>query len=174
MKIVHAKNYDEMSQKAAAEFISLIAEKPDALLGLATGSSPVGMYQCMIEAYKAGKISFKNIRSFNLDKYYPITPDNDQSYRYFMDTNLFNAVDIDKNNTPPCGFCTHGGVALLCLIPEHPQAADGGALAHPIAQQQIERRRGGHGGHVGQSCAAREGGGAVLMKLLRRDGDPLA
>lgn len=99
MKIVHAKNYDEMSQKAAAEFISLIAEKPDALLGLATGSSPVGMYQCMIEAYKAGKISFKNIRSFNLDEYYPITPDNDQSYRYFMDTNLFNAVDIDKNNT---------------------------------------------------------------------------
>ncbi len=106
MKIVHAKNYDEMSQKAAQEFITLIAEKPDALLGLATGSSPVGMYQCMTDACKEGKITFKDIKTFNLDEYYPITPDNDQSYRYFMNQNLFDKVDIDKNNTRvPDGQC---------------------------------------------------------------------
>jgi glucosamine-6-phosphate deaminase len=99
MKIIVTKNYDEMSREAAKCFSEVIANKPECVLGLATGSTPIGMYEYLIEDYKNGKIDFSAVRSVNLDEYYPISPDNDQSYRYFMNENLFKSVNIKLENT---------------------------------------------------------------------------
>ena len=79
--------------------ILIVKAKPECVLGLATGSSPINTYRELIRMYKDGEISFKNVKSVNLDEYVGLTPDHDQSYRYFMDTNLFNHIDIDKANT---------------------------------------------------------------------------
>ena len=99
MKIIVCKNYDEMSAKSAEIIASTVKANPECVLGLATGSTPEGMYACLADMYKNGEISFKGVKSVNLDEYYPITPDNDQSYRYFMNYHLFDKVDIDKANT---------------------------------------------------------------------------
>lgn len=99
MKVIVCKNYDEISRQAAELVAEQIKEKPDSVLGLATGSTPIGMYKKLIDMYKSGEISFSRIISFNLDEYYPISPDNPQSYRYFMNENLFSKIDIDPNKT---------------------------------------------------------------------------
>lgn len=99
MNIILCKNYDEMSLRAAKIVAEQIKNKPNSVLGLATGSTPEGMYANLVEMYKKGEISFKNITSVNLDEYYPLDPANDQSYRYFMNYHLFDHVDIDKANT---------------------------------------------------------------------------
>ena len=99
MNIIVCKNYDEMSQRAAQMVAAQIKEKPKFVLGLATGSTPEGLYAQLIEMYKSGELSFKDVTTVNLDEYYPITPTNDQSYRYFMNDRLFDHIDIDKANT---------------------------------------------------------------------------
>ncbi|MBE6793222.1 MAG: glucosamine-6-phosphate deaminase [Ruminococcaceae bacterium] len=99
MKFIVCKNYDEVMTEAAAIVAGVVREKPDCILGLATGSTPLGMYDRLVAEYEAGKLDFSRVSSFNLDEYYPISPDNDQSYRYFMNTNLFNRINIDKANT---------------------------------------------------------------------------
>ena len=99
MKIQIVENYNEMSRTAADIFADVINKKPECVLGLATGDTPIGMYECLVEDYKAGKVDFAEVKSVNLDEYYPITPDNDQSYRYFMNYHLFDKVNINKANT---------------------------------------------------------------------------
>ena len=99
MKVLVCKDYKEMSVEGAKIVAEVMTKKPNAILGLATGSTPVGMYQELIALNKSGKIDFKDITTVNLDEYYPIEPTNDQSYRYFMNENLFNHVNIDKNKT---------------------------------------------------------------------------
>ena len=99
MKIIVTENYGEMSKEGAKIIAKLLKEKPDCILGLATGSTPVGMYEELIRLNKAGEISFKGVTTFNLDEYYPLSPNHDQSYRYFMNKNLFDHVDIDKART---------------------------------------------------------------------------
>lgn len=99
MIICKAKNYDELSRKAANIIASQIIMKPDCVLGLATGSSPVGTYKQLIEKYENGDLDFSNVTSVNLDEYKGLSPENDQSYRYFMNTNLFDHVNIDKSST---------------------------------------------------------------------------
>lgn len=99
MMIYKVKSYEEMSKKAASIIASQIIIKPDSVLGLATGSSPVGTYQNLIELYKKSYIDFSRITSINLDEYKGLEPTNDQSYRYFMNTNLFDHVNIDKKAT---------------------------------------------------------------------------
>ncbi len=99
MKILKFANYDEMSAAAADILAKQISIKKDSVLGLATGSTPVGTYKKLAEMNKAGIIDFSEIKTVNLDEYYPISPDNKQSYRYFMNENLFNHVNIDKANT---------------------------------------------------------------------------
>lgn len=99
MKIYQAKNYQEMSRKAANIISAQIIMKPDAVLGLATGSTPIGTYQQLIDWYKKGDLDFSEIRSVNLDEYKGLSADNDQSYAYFMRTNLFDSVNIKKENT---------------------------------------------------------------------------
>ncbi len=99
MKIIRTKNYEEMSYEAAKVLAAQIVLKPNAVLGLATGSSPIGLYEKLIEWHKAGDLDFSEIRSVNLDEYCGLDGTNDQSYRYFMDTHLFNHVNIDMANT---------------------------------------------------------------------------
>ena len=99
MVIYKVKNYEEMSRKAANIIGAQVITKPDCVLGLATGSSPVGTYQNLIAACANGDLDFSNVKTINLDEYKGLAPDNDQSYRYFMNTNLFDHINIDKNNT---------------------------------------------------------------------------
>ena len=99
MKIYCEKDYEAMSRRAANIMAAEIIRKPDCVLGLATGSTPVGAYKELIAMYKAGDVSFKEVRSVNLDEYKGLAPTHDQSYRYFMQDNLFNHVDIDPANT---------------------------------------------------------------------------
>lgn len=99
MKIIVTKNYDEMSRKAAVIIAAQITHKPDSVLGLATGSTPVGTYRQLVEMYERGDIDFSEIKTANLDEYKGISKDNEQSYYYFMNDNLFNHVNINKANT---------------------------------------------------------------------------
>ena len=99
MKLIVCKDYKAMSDKAAEIVAAQITMKPNCVLGLATGSTPVGMYDDLTEMNKAGKLDFSTVKTVNLDEYYPITPDNDQSYRYFMNLHLFDRINIDKANT---------------------------------------------------------------------------
>ncbi|MBP3338528.1 MAG: glucosamine-6-phosphate deaminase [Lachnospiraceae bacterium] len=99
MIIIKTKNYEELSKKAADIIGSLVVLKPNAVLGLATGSTPVGTYKQLIKGYEEGTYDFSQIKSVNLDEYKGLPGDHDQSYRYFMNTNLFDHINIDKNNT---------------------------------------------------------------------------
>lgn len=99
MIIYAAKDYQDMSRKAANIMSAQIIMKPDAVLGLATGSTPVGMYRQLVEWYNKGDLDFSRISSVNLDEYRGLSGDNEQSYRYFMNTNLFDHVNIDKSRT---------------------------------------------------------------------------
>ncbi len=99
MRIYKTKNYDEMSRKAANIISAQIILKPESVLGLATGSSPIGTYKQLIEWYNKGDLDFSQIRSINLDEYKGLPADNDQSYAYFMRHNLFDHVNIKSVNT---------------------------------------------------------------------------
>lgn len=99
MQFVIADTYESVSAQAAQELISFVNESPYCVLGLATGSTPLGMYSKLVEAYHAGEVSFENVTTFNLDEYWGIDPANSQSYRHYMDEHFFNLVNIDKNRT---------------------------------------------------------------------------
>ena len=98
MKIIVGNN-EILSKLIADDFIKVINNKPNAVLGLATGTSPLLVYANLIKANKEGRVSFKNVTTFNLDEYVGLEGTHKQSYRYFMNENLFNHIDIDKNNT---------------------------------------------------------------------------
>ena len=99
MKIYSAKDYAGMSRIAANILSAQITMKPDCTLGLATGSTPIGTYQVLIERCASGDLDFSQVKSINLDEYVGLSPEHDQSYRYFMNTNLFDHVNIKKENT---------------------------------------------------------------------------
>lgn len=98
VKVLVCDDYNTLSKKAAAILAGVVSTKPDAILGLATGSSPVGAYSQLVRMYKEGLLDFSKVRTYNLDEYYPLEPANDQSYHYFMNDNLFNHVNIDPSN----------------------------------------------------------------------------
>ena len=98
MRLIRAKDYNDVSRKAANIIAAQIYLKPDCVLGLATGSSPVGTYKELIAKYEAGDLDFSKVRTVNLDEYVGLTKDHDQSYAYFMRANLFDHVNIDQNN----------------------------------------------------------------------------
>ena len=99
MEIVICKTKEEASRKAAEMITAAVKANPKIVLGLATGSTPVDMYKEMIKAVKAKKVSYKQVRSWNLDEYWGLPGTHDQSYRYFMNDNLFDHINIDKANT---------------------------------------------------------------------------
>lgn len=99
MRIYIARDYKDLSRKAANIISAQVIMKPDCVLGLATGSSPIGAYKQLVEWYEKGDLDFSEVRTVNLDEYKGLTGDNKESYRYFMNTNLFDHVNIDKANT---------------------------------------------------------------------------
>jgi len=99
MKIIIAKDYDEMSKIATEIVAEQILQKKDSILGLATGTTPLGLYKKLIELYKSGRISFKDVKTVNLDEYVGLKKDDKQSYDYFMRKNLFEHIDILPENT---------------------------------------------------------------------------
>ena len=99
MKIIKAKDYNDMSRKAANIISAQVIMKPDCVLGLATGSTPVGTYKQLIEWYEKGDLDFGDVTTVNLDEYKGLPRENDQSYFYFMNHNLFDYVNINPERT---------------------------------------------------------------------------
>lgn len=99
MKVIKTKDYEQMSRVAANILSAQVIMKPKCVLGLATGSTPIGTYDQLIKWYEKGDIDFSEVTTINLDEYKGLSPENDQSYRYFMNTHLFDHINIDKNKT---------------------------------------------------------------------------
>lgn len=140
MVICKAKDYKELSRKAANIISAQVIMKPNCVLGLATGSSPVGTYQQLIEGYEKGDLDFSEVSSVNLDEYRGLNPENDQSYRYFMNTNLFDHINIDKTRT----FVPNG------LEPDADKAcADYDKIIEEMGGIDLQLLGLGHNGHIG-------------------------
>lgn len=99
MRVYCAADYYHVSRVAANIISAQVIMKPDCVLGLATGSTPVGTYEQLIRWYEKGDLDFSQVHSINLDEYRGLSPENDQSYRYFMNKHLFDSINIDKKNT---------------------------------------------------------------------------
>lgn len=99
MKIIKAKDYYHASRMAANQISAQVIMKPECVLGLATGSTPIGTYEQLIRWYEKGDLDFSQVTSINLDEYKGLSPDSDQSYRYFMNTHLFHHININLANT---------------------------------------------------------------------------
>lgn len=102
MRIIETKDYADMSRKAANLIAAQVTMKPDCVLGLATGSSPIGTYDRLVELYEQGDLDFSGISTVNLDEYKGLDRENDQSYYYFMHKHLFDRVNIaaERTNVP--------------------------------------------------------------------------
>ncbi|MCI9296502.1 MAG: glucosamine-6-phosphate deaminase [Lachnospiraceae bacterium] len=98
MKLIVTESYEESSRVLADMFEEVITKKPDAVLGLATGSSPVGLYRYLVQDYKAGKLDFSKIHTINLDEYEGLSRSHEQSFGYFMDKHLFSEVNLKEEN----------------------------------------------------------------------------
>ncbi len=99
MRIYCGEDYKEMSRKAANIISAQIILKPDCVLGLATGSTPIGIYEQLVDWYNKGDLDFSHVTSVNLDEYKGLSGENEQSYRYFMNKNFFDKINIDKSKT---------------------------------------------------------------------------
>lgn len=140
MKHIRVKDEQEMNTRAAQILIAQVLLKEDAVLGLATGGTPEGVYAKMAEAYKNGSVSFKKVRTVNLDEYVGLNGDHPQSYRYYMEDNLFSKVDIEKENTHlPNGTATD-------LMKE---CADYDALVKSLGGVDMQLLGIGNNGHIG-------------------------
>ena len=140
MKFYVTENYDAMSRKAANILSSQITLKPDCVLGLATGSTPIGTYKILIERCEKGDLDFSQVKSINLDEYVGLAPDHDQSYRYFMQTNLFDHINIKRENTHvPNG---------LAADPEA-ECARYNEIINTLGPIDIQVLGMGHNGHIG-------------------------
>ena len=140
MEFIVAKNYEEMSRKAADVIAELVARKPSCILGLATGSTPEGLYAQLVKDCQEGKISFKDVSTYNLDEYRGLENDHPQSYHYFMEQHLFNHVDLDLAATHvPDG--SNPDAAAACADYEAAIKASGGVDLQLLGL--------GHNGHIG-------------------------
>ena len=99
MQLFIEETYEDMSRRAADLIAAQLIVDPASTLGLATGSTPIGLYADLVEDFQADRISFEQVTTFNLDEYRGLSPEHDQSYRYFMQKNLFDHVDIDPEAT---------------------------------------------------------------------------
>lgn len=140
MRVYCAADYNHASRVAANIISAQVIMKPDCVLGLATGSTPVGTYEELIRRYEQGDLDFSRVHSINLDEYRGLAGDNDQSYRYFMNTHLFDSINIDKKNTyVPDGLEPDSEKA--CRDYEEIIKAHGGVDLHILGL--------GHNGHIG-------------------------
>lgn len=140
MRIIVAKDYKDMSRKAANIISAQIITKPNCVLGLATGSSPIGTYDQLVEWYEKGDLDFSQVSSVNLDEYRGLDHDHDQSYYYFMHEHLFDRVNINPANTNvPDG--TEPDAEKECRRYEELIASYGGVDLQLLGL--------GHNGHIG-------------------------
>lgn len=98
IQLIKVKDYEELSNVAGKIMLDVVKANPNCTLGLATGSSPIGLYKYLIKAYEKGEVSFKNVKTFNLDEYCELPVTHPESYYSFMHTNLFNHIDIKEEN----------------------------------------------------------------------------
>jgi len=140
MKIIRTENYNEMSRKAANVIAAQMILKPNSVLGLATGSSPIGTYKKLIEMNENKDVDFSNITTVNLDEYKGLSRDNEQSYYYFMNDNLFNHVNIDKSRTH-----VPNGMAEDAIK----ECEDYEKLIEEIGGIDLQLLGLGHNGHIG-------------------------
>lgn len=140
MKIYKVKNYDELSRKAANIIAAQITLKPDSVLGLATGSSPVGLYKNLVSMYENGDLDFSKITTVNLDEYKGLDGTNDQSYRYFMNENLLTKINVPMERTfVPDG--TMEDAAAACAAYDE--------ILNSVGTVDIQLLGLGHDGHLG-------------------------
>ncbi len=140
MRILETENYEEMSVLAARIIGAQVLLKPDCILGLATGSSPIGAYQELVRNYQKGLLDFSGVRTVNLDEYCGLAPENPNSYRHFMDENLFDKINIKKVNT----FLPDG----MAQNPEQ-ESARYEALVTSLGGADLQLLGIGRNGHIG-------------------------
>ena len=140
MVIIKTKNYEEMSARAANIIAAQVTMKPNCILGLATGSTPIGTYAKLVEKFNAGGLDFAGVTSVNLDEYKGLTKENDQSYYYFMHDHLFSHINIDKRRT----FLPDG------TEPDAEKACnDYNDIIHSVGGIDLQLLGLGHNGHIG-------------------------
>ncbi len=140
MNYIEVESYEELSRKAAAIIAAQVISNPESVLGLATGSSPLGTYACLVKAYENKELDFSRVTSVNLDEYVGLNGDNDQSYRYFMDTNLFSKINIRKE----CTFVPNG-----CAENIDAECGEYDALIEKLGGIDIQLLGIGLDGHIG-------------------------
>ncbi|GFI03462.1 glucosamine-6-phosphate deaminase [Lachnospiraceae bacterium 64-25] len=140
MKIIKAKDYKDMSRKAANIISAQIIMKPNCVLGLATGSTPIGTYDQLVEWYNKGDLDFSEVTTVNLDEYKGLTRENDQSYYYFMNDKLFSRVNVNKERT----FLPDG------MEPDSDKACrDYNEIIASVGGVDLQLLGLGHNGHIG-------------------------
>lgn len=140
MKIYKMKDYEQMSRKAAGIILAQVISRPDSVLGLATGSTPIGLYDQLVKWYESGDLDFKEVKTVNLDEYRGLTRENDQSYYYFMHQHLFHRVNICPENVHlPDGMAEDGEAE--CRRYE--------ALIDSLGGADLQLLGIGHNGHIG-------------------------
>lgn len=139
MRIYQAEDYQALSRRAANIISAQVIYKPDCVLGLATGGTPVGIYKQLVDWYKKGDLSFAETRSVNLDEYLGLSPHHEQSYCYYMQNNLFSHIDIKQENTH-----------LLNGLAKDPQAecAAYDKLIQDMGGIDLQLLGMGHNGHI--------------------------
>lgn len=140
MKIIKTKDYEHMSRVTANLLSAQVIMKPDCVLGLATGSTPVGAYKQLVQWFQKGDLDFSEVTSVNLNEYKGLSPENDQSYRYFMNHNLFDHINIRKDHT----FVPNG------LEPDAEKACDDyNKIIHDLGGIDLQLLGLGNNGHIG-------------------------
>lgn len=140
MKIIKAKDYQDMSRKAANIISAQIIMKPNCVLGLATGSTPIGAYDQLVEWYNKGDLDFSEVTTVNLDEYRGLSKENEQSYYYFMNEKLFSKVNIDTNRT----YLPDG------MAPDSQKACDDyNNIIKSVGGVDLQLLGLGHNGHIG-------------------------
>ena len=140
MKIIKTKDYEHMSRVTANLLSAQVIMKPDCVLGLATGSTPVGAYKQLVQWFQKGDLDFSEVTSVNLDEYKGLSPENDQSYRYFMNHNLFDHINIRKDHT----FVPNG------LEADAEKACDDyNKIIHDLGGIDLQLLGLGNNGHIG-------------------------
>ncbi len=140
MRIVRAKDYNDMSRKAANILSAQVIMKPNCVLGLATGSTPIGTYAQLVEWYNKGDLDFSNVTTVNLDEYKGLNRENDQSYYYFMNEHLFSKVNVNHERTfLPDG--TEKDSEKAC--------ADYNQIIEDVGGVDLQLLGLGHNGHIG-------------------------
>lgn len=140
MRIYKTADYDDMSRTAANIIASQVVMKPDCVLGLATGSTPIGTYKNLVEKYKNGDLDFSAVTTVNLDEYKGLPRENDQSYYYFMHDNLFDHVNVKPENT----YLPDG-----TKIDAEEECKNYESLIQKVGGQDLQLLGLGHNGHIG-------------------------